>query len=137
DRIAVGVSGTGSNLQALQAAAFRGELGGTIALVFADRPCRGIEWAKEQGLQTSVLPGGPDGELAAALHASGARVVALAGYMRVVGPAVLGAFHGHVVNTHPSLLPAYAGARAVRDALAAGGKMTGPTVHLVDGFLYG
>jgi phosphoribosylaminoimidazolecarboxamide formyltransferase/IMP cyclohydrolase len=131
-RIAVGVSGSGSNLQALHAAAGRGELGGTIELVFVDRPCPALDWASSQGLQTALIAGGPDQELAATLRASGAEVVALAGYMRVVGPEVLAAFEGRLVNTHPSLLPAFPGAHAVRDALAAGVTITGATVHLVD-----
>ncbi|TME83309.1 MAG: bifunctional phosphoribosylaminoimidazolecarboxamide formyltransferase/IMP cyclohydrolase [Chloroflexi bacterium] len=131
-RIAVGVSGTGSNLQALHAAAVRGELGGTIALVFADRPCPALDWAKAQGLEIALVLRGSDPELGATLHASGAEVVALAGYMRVIGPEVLAAFAGRVVNTHPSLLPGFPGAHAVRDALAAGVKVTGATVHLVD-----
>jgi len=131
-RIAVGVSGTGSNLQALHAAAVRGELAGTIALVFADRPCPALDWAKAQGLETALVLRGSDPELGATLHASGAEVVALAGYMRVIGPEVLAAFAGRVVNTHPSLLPGFPGAHAVRDALAAGVKVTGATVHLVD-----
>jgi hypothetical protein len=61
----------------------------------------------------------------------------LAGYMRIVGPAVLAAFGGRILNTHPSLLPAFPGAHAVRDALAHGARVTGATVHLVDATLDG
>ena len=56
-RVAVGVSGAGSNLRALAAAAARGELGGEIALVFADRDCPALAWAAEQGIETALLPG--------------------------------------------------------------------------------
>ncbi|MEA2609881.1 MAG: phosphoribosylaminoimidazolecarboxamide formyltransferase / cyclohydrolase [Chloroflexota bacterium] len=136
-RVAVGVSGTGSNLQALAGAAARGELGGEIVLVFADRTCRALDWAAEQGIETALVPGGDDKVLAATLDAVGPDVVVLAGYMRIVGPAVLDAFAGRILNTHPSLLPAFPGARAVDDALAHGVAMTGCTVHLVDAELDG
>ncbi len=130
--IAVGVSGAGSNLRALYAAAERGELGGEIVLVFADRPCPALEWAAEQGIATALVPGGADAALAETLAAASPDVVVLAGYMRIVGAAVLAAHAGRILNTHPSLLPAFPGAHAVRDALAHGVAMTGVTVHLVD-----
>ena len=136
-RVAVGVSGGGSNLRALVAAADRGELGGDIVLVFADRACPALDWAAEQGIETALVPGGDDATLAATLEAVGADVVALAGYMRIVGAAVLGAFDGRILNTHPSLLPAFPGAHAVADALAHGVTVTGCTVHLVDETLDG
>ena len=146
-RVAVGVSGAGSNLRALAAAAARGELGGEISLVFADRDCPAIAWAAEQGIETALLPGlgaadpaeraDADGALAPTLLAAGIDVVVLAGYMRIVGPAVLAAFPGRIVNTHPSLLPAFPGGHAVRDALAHGVRVTGCTVHLVDATLDG
>jgi len=59
-RIAVGVSGSGSNLRAIASAAARGELGGTIVLVFADRACPALDWAVEQGIETALVPGGDD-----------------------------------------------------------------------------
>ncbi len=146
-RIAVGVSGAGSNLRALAAAADRGELGGSIALVFADRSCPALDWAAERGLGTALLPGLADPDpsmraetdhtLAETLAAAEVDVVVLAGYMRIVGPAVLAAFAGPIVNTHPSLLPAFPGAHAVRDALDHGVAVTGCTVHLVDEVLDG
>jgi phosphoribosylaminoimidazolecarboxamide formyltransferase / IMP cyclohydrolase len=136
-RIAVGVSGSGSNLKALHAAASRGELGAKLALVFADRDCPAIVWAAEQGIETAVIAGGADEALADALRSASIDVVALAGYMRLVGPAVLAAFPGRILNTHPSLLPAFPGSHAVRDALAHGAKVTGCTVHVVDETLDG
>jgi phosphoribosylaminoimidazolecarboxamide formyltransferase / IMP cyclohydrolase len=136
-RIAVAVSGTGSNLQALHAAAARGELGGTIALVVADRPCPALDWAAEQGIDTALVPDGADDALADALAGAAPDVVVLAGYMRIVGPRVLDSFPGRILNTHPSLLPAFPGAHGVRDALAHGAKVTGATVHLVDATLDG
>jgi phosphoribosylaminoimidazolecarboxamide formyltransferase / IMP cyclohydrolase len=146
-RIAVGVSGTGSNLRALLAADERGELGGSIALVFADRPCPALDVAADGGILTALVPAAApddpaaraaeDAALAEALVAAGADVVVLAGYMRVVGPATLAAFEGRILNTHPSLLPSFPGAHAVRDALAHGAAVTGATVHLVDATLDG
>ena len=70
--------------------------------------------------------------LAAALAAHRPDWVVSAGFMKIVGPAVLDAFGGRLLNTHPALLPAFPGAHAVRDALAAGAEVTGSTVHWVD-----
>jgi len=136
-RLAAGVSGTGSNLRALHAAAGRGELGASIALVFADRACPALDWAAEQGIETALVPGGADATLAEMLAAAEIDFVVLAGYMRIVGPATLGAFDGRIVNTHPALLPAFPGAHAVRDSLAAGVRVTGCTVHVVTEVLDG
>ncbi len=134
-RIAVGVSGAGSNLRALAAAAARGELGGEIALVFADRACPALDWAVEQGIGTALVREGDDAALAEALAGVQPDLIVLAGYMRIVGPAVLAAYEGRILNTHPSLLPSFPGAHAVRDALAHGVTVTGVTVHLVDATL--
>ena len=146
-RIAVGVSGAGSNLRALSAAADRGELGGTIVFVFADRPCPALDWATERGIDTAIVPAaapndppGRDAEdaaLAEMLTAAQIDLIVLAGYMRVVGPATLAAFPDRILNTHPALLPAFPGAHSVRDALAHGATVTGATVHLVDATLDG
>jgi phosphoribosylaminoimidazolecarboxamide formyltransferase/IMP cyclohydrolase len=135
--VAVGVSGSGSNLRALVAAANRGALGGDVALVFADRPCAALGWAAEQGIETALLPGGDDATLAETLAAIAPDAVVLAGYLRLVGPAVLGAFGERILNVHPSLLPAFPGLHAIRDALEAGVAVTGVTVHLVDDTLDG
>src|SRR5258705_4060397 len=136
-RIAVAVSGAGSTLRALHAAAQRGELGGEIVLVVADRACPALEWAAEQGIDAALVPGGADDALADALDGARADVIVLAGYMRIVGQRVLAAHGGRILNTHPSLLPSFPGAHAVRDALDHGAKVTGATVHLVDETLDG
>jgi phosphoribosylaminoimidazolecarboxamide formyltransferase/IMP cyclohydrolase len=136
-RIAVGVSGSGSNLRALAASARRGELGGEVAIIFADRDCPALTWAAEQGIETVIVEERDDSRLAALLAGATVDAVVLAGYMRIVGPRVLAAFDGRIINTHPSLLPAFPGARAVRDALAAGVKVTGCTVHVVTDVLDG
>lgn len=136
-RLAVGVSGAGSNLRSLAVAAGRGELGADLALVFADRPCPALDWAAEQGFETALVPGGADDTIAEVLAAARIDLVALAGYMRIVGPRTIAAVGGRILNTHPSLLPAFPGAHAVRDALAHGVAITGCTVHLVDETLDG
>ena len=136
-RLAVGVSGAGSNLRALAAAAARGELGAELALVFADRPCAALTWAAEQGIGMALIPGGADDVVAEALDSATIELVVLAGYMRMVGPRTIAAVDGRILNTHPSLLPAFPGAHAVRDALAAGVRVTGCTVHLVTEVLDG
>jgi phosphoribosylaminoimidazolecarboxamide formyltransferase/IMP cyclohydrolase len=143
-RIAVGVSGVGSNLAALLAADARGLLAGRIVLVFADRVCPALGLASEAGISTVVLPpreqpslAAWDEALAAALATARADLVVLAGFMRVLGPTVLAAHEGRILNVHPSLLPAFPGAHAVRDTLAAGVAVTGVTVHLVDATLDG
>jgi phosphoribosylaminoimidazolecarboxamide formyltransferase/IMP cyclohydrolase len=137
-RLAIGASGAGSNLRALAAAAERRPLTfGEIAVVFADRPCPALEWAIEYGLDTALVPGGDDAALADVLAGAGAETVVLAGYMRLIGPKVLAAYPGRILNVHPSLLPAFPGAHAVSDALAHGVKVSGATVHLVDESLDG
>ena len=105
--------------------------------MFADRACPALEWAAEQGIETALVPGGDDATLAETLAAVEPDLVVLAGYMRIVGPATLAAFEGRIVNTHPALLPAFPGAHAVRDALAAGVRVSGCTVHLVTEVLDG
>jgi phosphoribosylaminoimidazolecarboxamide formyltransferase/IMP cyclohydrolase len=136
-RLAIGVSGTGSNLRALHAAGLRGELWGDVVLVFADRSCPALDWAAEQRIETALIPGGTDAVVAEALTAAAIDIVVLAGYMRIVGPRTITAIAGQIVNTHPSLLPAFPGAQAVRDALRAGVRVTGCTVHLVTDVLDG
>jgi phosphoribosylaminoimidazolecarboxamide formyltransferase/IMP cyclohydrolase len=144
--IAVGVSGGGSNLRALVEATRTGTLAADVVLVFGDRSCPAVDWAIEQGIETAVVPMPPlgvterdaaDRVLAETLRAVGPDLVVLAGFMRVLGRPTLDAFRDRIVNTHPALLPAFPGAHAVADALAAGVKVTGVTVHLVDETLDG
>ncbi len=137
--IAVGVSGAGSNLRALLRAERRALTGTRTVLVFADRACPALEAAASSGIQTAVLRpeefpdhAAWDSDLAGRLRESGAGLIVLAGFMRILGPATLGAFFGRILNVHPALLPAFPGAHAVRDALAAGVRVTGVTVHVVD-----
>jgi phosphoribosylaminoimidazolecarboxamide formyltransferase/IMP cyclohydrolase len=134
-------------LRALHAAAQRGALDARIVLVFADRACAAIDWAVEQGIETLVVPmpkmsaaqerAAANEVLAESLAAVGPELIVLAGYMRVLGPKAIGGLKCPIVNLHPTLLPAFPGAHGVRDALAAGVKVTGVTVHFVDDSLDG
>ena len=99
----------------------------------------GLEHARRRGIPTFTCAVAEhpdraawDRALAAELGAFGPDLVVSAGFMKLVGPAVLEAFGGRLINTHPALLPAFPGAHAVRDALAAGVSVTGATVHVVD-----
>jgi phosphoribosylglycinamide formyltransferase-1 len=138
-RVVVLLSGTGSLCAALLAAADDPAYPAVVVAVGADREAAGLTHARERGIPTFVCPVGGhpdraawDRALAAQLAAFAPDLVVSAGFMKIVGPAVLEAFGGRLINTHPALLPAFPGAHAVRDALAAGAEVTGATVHHVD-----
>ncbi|MDX1658420.1 MAG: phosphoribosylglycinamide formyltransferase [Nitriliruptorales bacterium] len=139
-RLAVLVSGSGTNLQALLDAAAAGDLGADIVVVGSDRrDAYGLERAEQAGVATvcQELGDHPDRSsweqaLIADLQQHEPEAVVLAGFMKLVSPAFLTTWAGRVLNTHPSLLPAFKGAHAVRDALEYGVKVTGSTVHFVD-----
>jgi phosphoribosylglycinamide formyltransferase 1 len=140
-RIAVLVSGSGSNLQALlDHHAGQADPAGEVVVVGADRAdAGGLERARRAGIATVTRPleAGDDRDvwearLRADLAAHDVDVVVLAGFMRILSEAFLHGWPDAVVNVHPSLLPAFRGAHAVREALAEGVKLTGATVHLVD-----
>ncbi|WP_062380480.1 phosphoribosylglycinamide formyltransferase [Demequina pelophila] len=138
-RVVVLASGAGSTLAALLAGA--GDAAGyRVAAVVSDRDDAGaLAHARAAGVPTAVvrLADFPDratwdAALARAVASFTPDLVMLAGFMRLVGDAMLAAWGGRMLNTHPSLLPAYPGAHAVRDALAGGAKVTGCTLILVD-----
>jgi phosphoribosylglycinamide formyltransferase-1 len=138
-RIAVLLSGTGSLCAALLAATDDPDYPATVVAVGSDRDAEGLEHARRRGLPTFVCAVAEhadraawDRALAAELSAVEPDLVVSAGVMKIVGPAVLDAFGGRLINTHPALLPAFPGAHAVRDSLAAGVRVTGATVHVVD-----
>jgi len=139
-RIVVLVSGRGSNLRSLAAAMREGRCAGTLAGVVTDRAgCDALAFAKELNLATAVVRqrdfedrAAWDEALAGAIALLDADLVVLAGFMRIVGPAVLRRFGGRIVNVHPSLLPSFPGLHAPRQAIDAGARITGCTVHLVD-----
>jgi phosphoribosylglycinamide formyltransferase 1 len=134
-RLAVAVSGAGTILEAMLAAGLRPRL------VLADRPCRGLDLAAAAGLPTELLRrrfgadfnrAGYTDEVAALLTGHHVDALAMAGFMTVLAPSLFAseAFAGRILNTHPSLLPAFPGDHAVRDALAYGVKVTGCTIHI-------
>ena len=138
-RIAVLLSGSGTNLQAIIDAIGEG-LPVEIVQVVSSRPeAYGIERAKKAGLPVLVLnktvygnPEEADEIIADALRASEAEYVVMAGYMRKVTPVLLREFPNRVVNLHPALLPSFIGAHAIDDAFEYGVKVTGVTVHFAN-----
>lgn len=139
-RIVVLISGAGSIMAALASACRDPEYRAKIAAVVADRAdAGGLEWAADAGIATAIVSPSDfadratwDAAMARTIAAFDPDLVVCAGFMRLLGEPVLQAFPGHIVNTHPALLPAFPGAHAVRDALAAGVKVTGCTVMIVD-----
>ncbi len=138
-RIVVLISGSGSNMDALAAACERDEVPGRIMAVFADRDCGGIELARERGIEAEVVEPKQYLDRADWCEALAKRVeshdpdlVVSAGFMRILTPSFVDAFEDRLINLHPSLLPDFPGAHAVRDALEAGVDLTGTTVHFVD-----
>ncbi|MDX8401913.1 MAG: phosphoribosylglycinamide formyltransferase [Mariprofundaceae bacterium] len=144
--IAVLASGKGSNLRAILASADEGRCPVEVRLVLSDRADAGaLEIARQAGVP-AVVHLDPkayrdreafDAACAAVIEDAGVEWIVLAGYMRILSAAFVARFCDRIVNIHPSLLPSFAGAHAVRDALAYGVKVTGVTVHLVNEVLDG
>ena len=141
-RIGVLGSGKGSNFRAIAEAIERGALNAEVRVVISDVATAGIlDLARSRGLRAELVEPGrfktklePESELRLVelLQKAGAEWVVLAGYMRMIKPPLLEAFPRRIVNIHPSLLPAFPGLEAWRQALAAGVPETGCTVHYVD-----
>lgn len=144
-RIAVLISGRGSNLQALIDAAAEDRLGAEIAIVISNRAgAAGLERAAAAGIETLTISHRDyesreafETVLVRELKARGVALVCLAGFMRLLGATFLDAFPGAILNIHPSLLPAFPGVDAQRQAWEYGVKVAGATVHLVTGALDG
>jgi phosphoribosylglycinamide formyltransferase 1 len=138
-RLAVLISGRGSNLQAIIDAIQTGRLDASIVVVVSNRPeARGLARARAAGIETLVLDtkaypdrGAFDRAIAGALREREVELVCLAGYMRLVGPSLLEAFPQRILNIHPSLLPCFRGLDAQRQALEHGVRVSGATVHFV------
>ncbi|HEX7289785.1 MAG TPA: phosphoribosylglycinamide formyltransferase [Conexibacter sp.] len=135
---AVLISGRGSNMLALEQATRDGRIDGRIAVVVSDRAdAAGLASARGLGLATEVIePRGPDRAthgrlLDEALARSGAGLVTLAGYMRILDGGFVRRWQGRMLNIHPSLLPAYRGLHTHRRVLEAGERSHGCTVHFV------
>jgi phosphoribosylglycinamide formyltransferase 1 len=138
-RIGVLISGTGSNLQALVDDVHGRDEIEIVAVASSRADARGLERAEAAGLETAVfsLADEPDRErrdaaLAAWLEERGVDLVVLAGFMELLTPGFIRRFAGRIVNVHPALLPAFAGLRAIAQALEHGVKVAGVTVHFVD-----
>lgn len=145
-KIGVLVSGSGTNLQSLLDTEARGELSpGTIACVISNKPgVKALERAAAARKPAIVVDHRSfadrvafEDALLAALHAHDVELVVLAGFMRVLTEHFVARYPQRIVNTHPSLLPAFAGAHAAADAIAHGVKLSGVTIHFVDTTLDG
>ena len=135
-RLAVLVSGTGTILDAMA------DAGLPVSFVVADRPCRAIEVAEGHGIPASVVERDSFGDdfdrtaytekLTAELEAADIDLIAMAGFGTILEQPIYERFAGRILNTHPSLLPAFPGWRAVDEALAHGVHVTGCTVHYAE-----
>ena len=139
-RLAVLLSGRGSNFEALAEACAQGEIPGRIVLVASDVPtAAGLEKAKARGISSKVIGAGPratrierEAELLVALAEAGADLICLAGFMRILSAEFLSRWPFRVLNVHPSLLPSFPGLHAQAQAVRYGVRVTGATVHFVD-----
>jgi phosphoribosylglycinamide formyltransferase-1 len=139
--LSVLVSGQGSNLRALWAAIDAGHCAARIDAVISDRAgAPALDFARQRGAETAVIAGKDyaeraawDAALCAALVARRPQLIVLAGFMRILGSAVIERFGDRIINVHPSLLPAFPGVNAPAQAIAKGVRLSGCTVHLVDG----
>jgi phosphoribosylglycinamide formyltransferase 1 len=137
-RVAILLSGRGSNMQALVAASRLPDSRYDVVLVASDKAdAPGLAWAAGEGIATfhASPKGRPkaayEAEINAALRDTGAEVIALAGYMRLLSPEFVGRWAGRILNIHPSLLPKYKGLDTHARAIAAGDPVAGASVHVV------
>jgi phosphoribosylglycinamide formyltransferase-1 len=138
-RVAILISGRGSNMRALVEAATAPSYPAEIALVLSNRPdAAGLAWARERGLATSVIDHTSfttreafDTAVNAQLAAHAIDLVACAGFMRIMTPVLIDPWRDRMLNIHPSLLPAYRGLHTHERALADGVRIHGCTVHFV------
>jgi phosphoribosylglycinamide formyltransferase-1 len=138
-KLGILVSGRGSNFIAIADNIKAGKLNAEIAIVISNRTdAPAIAAADERGIPSTVIPskgkerGAHDAEVIAALKNAGAELICLAGYMRLLSGDFVRAFPGRILNIHPSLLPLFPGLDAQEQALKAGTKESGCTVHFVD-----
>jgi phosphoribosylglycinamide formyltransferase 1 len=138
---AVFASGNGSNLQAIIDAVSKGAIKGHLSLVLSDKAdAYALTRARQAGVEHVVFLDPANFVSREAFDAAAVELlqekkiglVVLAGFMRILSPVLVRAFAGRIINIHPALLPAFKGAHAIRDALAAGVPVTGVTVHFVD-----
>ncbi len=138
-RIAIMASGSGSNFEALTVACQSGEIAADVLLMVCDKPgAKVVERAKRLGIEALELSpkefaskSDYEAVVVEALEARGVELICLAGYMRIIGERLLGAFDGRIINIHPSILPAFKGAHAIEQAMEYGVKYYGATIHYV------
>jgi phosphoribosylglycinamide formyltransferase-1 len=138
-KIAILISGRGSNMQALVEACRNPEFPAEVALVLSNKEkAAGLEFAKSEKIPTIFLDHKNfssreefDKKMAVKIENSGAKIICLAGFMRLLSPWFVNHFFDRIINIHPSLLPDFKGADAVGDAIKAGVKKSGCTVHFV------
>ncbi|KAG6641844.1 phosphoribosylglycinamide formyltransferase, chloroplastic [Carya illinoinensis] len=144
-KLAVFVSGGGSNFRSIHEASLRGSiLGDVVVLVTNKRGCGGAEYAKDKGIPVVLFPKSkdkPDGlspsELVSALRRFEVDFIILAGYLKLIPVELIRAYHRSIINIHPSLLPAfggkgYYGMKVHKAVIASGARYSGPTIHFVD-----
>jgi phosphoribosylglycinamide formyltransferase-1 len=139
-RLGILISGRGSNMKAIVEACRSGEVPAEVVRVISNRQdAAGIAWARDLGLECRVIPHrdydnreSHDREVVAEMQTAGVEWVCLAGYMRLLSPLFVEAFPNRILNIHPSLLPAFPGLHAQKQAWDHGVRWTGCTVHLVD-----
>ena len=138
-KLGILLSGRGSNFEAIADSIKAGRLQAEIAIVISNRAAApGLDSARRRGLNAKLIPSKGrvreehDREVIAALKEAGVDLVCLAGYMRLLSPEFVGAFPNRVLNIHPSLLPAFPGLDAQKQALEYGAQVSGCTVHIVD-----
>jgi formyltetrahydrofolate-dependent phosphoribosylglycinamide formyltransferase len=137
---AILISGNGTNMAEIIKAQRRGALDADIALVISDNPnAPGLRRARGLDCRTLVVPYAPgrpreenESGIVKAIEENGVDWIILAGFMRILSADFVRRFSGRIVNIHPSLLPAFPGAHAIRDAFEAGADFTGVTIHIVD-----
>lgn len=144
-QLAIFASGSGTNFEAIAQACADGRIDARVALLVCDVPgAKVLERGARFGVETFCFSPKSyackadfEREIADRMDALSIDLVCLAGYMRIIGPTLLGRYGGRIINIHPSLLPAFKGAHAVEDAVAYGVKVYGISIHWVDATLDG
>ena len=138
-KLGILLSGRGTNFAAIAESVKQGRINAEIAIVISNRPeAPGIEYARKLGLDARVIPSKGrqreehDADVVAALNEKRVDLVCMAGYMRLLSPLFIRSFPNRILNIHPSLLPAFPGLEAQKQAIEYGVKVSGCTVHFVD-----
>ena len=141
-RIAILISGRGSNMEALANAINNGKLDAEVCFVGSDNEnAKGLQVARDMGLKTRIFPYGANNSDQAEetmlrdINENKVEWLILAGFMRVLSKNFVKRMEGRIVNIHPSLLPSFKGAHAINDAFQYGVKITGVTIHIVNEFV--